>query len=247
MANFISRQKVLWTSILSIVIGLCIIWIMKAAILSAALSFKTGMNISIEGWSISWNSMAFKNFQIRTPSDRVYPTALRIGSIHIEAGLSHLLQKTPEIKSVVIDDVVMGINIYANGSSNWSKPLNRLEQSGGGSTSSGSSTKFIIDRFSLNNASVALTMPGKGEKKYGPTSIQVKNLGSSRAMTLTGLVEFIAKQITQEIIKKYAIPNLLQGIFQGTGKTILDPFKAIKKFFSWGNADAADSLPYPLD
>lgn len=240
MHRFFARHKALWISVVSVIAGVFMLWMTKALILSFALSMKMGINISVSDWSISWRSMSFKNFQIRTPSDPVYKTGLSIGSIDIKAGLFDLVRKTSRIDSVIINDVFMGVNIRSDGSSNWSKPLKKLSQSSGSSSSKGSDVRFVIGEFDLNRVTVGLTTPGKKEKRYGPTSIHASNLGSRRPMSIGGLVEFIASEITGEIIKKYALPNLLQGIVKNSGKALFTPFRLMKKLFS--QAEEAQEL-----
>lgn len=237
MSRFIARHKVLWMTSVAVIVAFFVLWMAKAPLLSMALSLKTGVKISVSDWSIGWRSMSFRNLRIRTPLDPVYPTALSIGSIEIKAGLFDLMRKTSHIESIAIDNVFMGINMHADGSSNWSQPLQKLS-SGSSSRSSGKSDiHFVIDNFDLNNVTVALTTPGKGEKKYGPSSIHAKNLGSDRPMGIGGLVQFIAREITAEIIKKYALPNLFKGIIKAPGRILFSP---LKKLFSQADQDVAD-------
>lgn len=230
MSGFIARHKVLWTTLFAVVAAVFALWMAKAPLLSMALSMKTGLKITISDWSIGWRSMSFRNFRIRTPSDPIYPTALSIGSIEIEAGLFDLMRKTSHIQSVAIEEVFMGINMHSDGSSNWSQPLQQL--SSGSGKKSGDSY-FVIDNFDLANVTVALTRPGKGEKRFGPSSIHASNLGSDKPMGIGGLVEFIAREITAEIIKKYALPNLFKGIVKGSGRMLFSP---LKKLFSYGRS-----------
>jgi len=240
MAGFIGRHKALWTTIVTVVAALFVLWMAKAPLLSMALSMKTGVKVSVSDWSIGWRSMSFRGFRIRTPSDPVYPTALSIGSIDIEAGLFDLVRKTSRIESVTINDVFMGINIRPDGSSNWSAPLKELSS---GSSDQKSSSYFVIGTFDLNNVTVALTTPGKGEKKYGPNSIHATNLGSDRPMTIGGLVQFIARQITAEIVRKYALPNLFKGIIKTPGRVLFWPFKKLFSYKSdvdWKEEDLVD-------
>lgn len=227
MVGFIGRHKVLWATITGIVAACFVLWMAKAPLLSIALSMKTGVKLSVSDWSIGWRSMSFRNFRIRTPSDLVYPTALSIDSIEIKAGLFDLVRKTSHIQSVDINNVFMGINIRTDGSSNWSKPLQKFSA---GSSSKKEEAYFVIDNFDLTNVTVALTRPGKGEKKYGPSTIHATNLGSDKPMGIGGLVEFIAREITAKIIQKYALPNLFKGIIKAPGRMLFSP---LKKLFSY--------------
>lgn len=226
MAGFIGRHKALWTTLISVAVACFALWMAKAPLLSMALSVKTGMKISVSDWSIGWRSMSFRNFRIRTPSDPIYSTALSIGSIEIQAGLFDLMRKTTQIQSVDIRHVFMGINIRADGSSNWSKPLQKLSS---GSNRKKESSYFVIDNFNITDVTVALTRPGKGEKRYGPSSIHATHLGSDKPMGIGGLVQFIAREITAEIIRKYALPNLFKGIIRAPGRILFSP---LKKLFS---------------
>jgi hypothetical protein len=216
MSGFIKRHKGLWITLISVVGGVAALWIAKAALLSMALSFSTGLPISVADWRMGWRSMELRGISVRTP-DPVYPKGLSIGSVQIKAGLFDFLKHTSRIDSVSINSVFMGVNIRSNGSSNWGKALSKVTSSKGSGSSSGSSARFVIGNFAMNNVTVAMKRPGKSEKRFGPTSFSVRNLGSQEPMTMGGLMKFIVREVTASIIKKYALPNLLQNIIKTPG------------------------------
>jgi len=233
--SFIKRHKVLWVTLIAVIGGTFAIWFMKAELLSFALTAKTGVRMSVSSWDMNLHSMRFKNFRIRTPKDPVYPDAFKVDEIIIEAGLFDMLKRATHIKSIKVNSVFLGINIKADGSSNWGQVVQKLSK--GSSDTSGSSksksqdrkssapkSTFIIDRFDVNNVLVGVNSP-KGKKEYGPTSIHLKNVGARQSMSLDGLIRTVVVEISDSMVRKYAIPMLFKGIGKVLGKTILAPFK----------------------
>lgn len=230
--SFIKKHKVLWITLIVVMGGIFGIWFAKAELLSFALTAKTGVRMTVSDWDMNLHSMHFKNFRIRTPKDPVYPNAFKVDEIIIEAGLFDMLKRAAHINSITVNNVFLGINIKADGSSNWGSVIEKLSS---GSPDAGSSDKnkskskeskstFVIDQFDVNNVLVGMNSP-KGKKEYGPTSINLRNVGAHQSMSLDGLIRTVVVEISSAMVSKYAIPMLFKGIGKVLGKTILAPFK----------------------
>lgn len=224
-------HKVLWTTLIVIILACSGIWFFKAELLSFAITAKTGVRVSLSSWEISLSQMRFKDFAIHTPKDPVYPKAFTVNEITIDAGLFDMLKQTTHIKSIDVNSVFLGINIRPDGSSNWAPVIQKLS-SGDSSESEDSDKKdsnpstFIIDDFKVSNVSVGVTTP-KGKNTYGPTSIHLERVGAHQKMTLDGLIRTVVVEISTSMVRKYAIPLVFKGITKSLGKSLLAPFKFI--------------------
>jgi len=185
-----------------------------------------GIHISLLGGEASLNGL-----QVANPPGFSGDKFLSLGSGEVAVSLSSLAGETIRIPKIRLADI--NVTLEQDGKKNNVQPL---MQKARGSASGGSSAqqaaassgeqgkKFIVDRFSIENVSVAanLSALGEGAKvNLVLPRIELKNLGAAKGgMSLEEMIQKVVQVILDAVANSSAdlspmLANLLKGELKG--------------------------------
>jgi len=189
-------RKKIYLSTFGIIIAaaiafIVVIWLLKAPIISAYLSHKLGVNVSMNSAKISRSEMRIKKFKINNPIGARTNTAFLAKKINVNYLWKEIRANPGVINDIVLNDVFLGIELYNTSGSrnNWSQILANVDDE-----QDKDAKEMIVNHLIINNLSVNIR--GKGlfsswKKVKEIPRLEFRNISSKEGFPTEKLIEQI--------------------------------------------------------
>lgn len=204
-----------------------------------------GADVSVGSVDIDYvgGSGEIRNLVVGNPDGYEGAYAMSLGRVGITLDVENISSEVVVIKEVIIDGA--SVAAIANGKkTNFQKLMENLENSAGAGeeapateTSSGSETKFIIDRFSFSNANVSLNSDILGQQDMTIPPINLSGIGrKTDGATAMEVGEQLLKPITQAVSRAAVSQGLeLEGVKSNLMEKVRDKVPGIDKISDFLN------------
>jgi hypothetical protein len=223
-------KKRVWLTIVLAAAALCLLWLFKAPVMSAYISHKMRIPVSIGSIGIASKEMKIGRFSISNPSGYKTGDAFKADTIDCSYQWSELRGDPSVIDRIEIDRIFLGIEFSnpLNMKNNWTELISRMPKRKSGEG-------VLVKKIIMTNMTVEI----RGQGLLGAK--ETKTIDRMEFSDVSSKEGFPTHQLISQIFGNAGILHYVKDVLPD------GPGGIIKKMIPFGNNEKGPGESQPLD